>query len=494
MSEQLTQLGKHTLVYTVGIILGKVASFVMLPVYTRYLTPADYGILELLGMTIDVIGMIAGVGIVAGVFKFYSEENDQAKKNTVISTAALSVAGLALATTIVGLALSSEMSRLVLGPGANARYMQLYFVVYLLQNFEYLPLALIRAENRSVLFVTVNALKLMAMLSLNILFVVYLGMGIEGVLTSNIIASAAVALGLTGYLVKRVGLRFSTKKFRQMLRFGSSIVLWSLASFVLVFSDRYFLNYYTDTATVGIYSLAYKFAFLLSVLAYTPFETIWMAERFEVAKQPDSQEVYSRVFRYMNVLLGLVALVLCLFIRDFLYVMSDPAFLPAYRLVPLLCAAQVIFIWAAYWNTGIYISGRTRVMATGAVVLVVATLILNYILIPPIGIYGAAWATIAAYSLRFLWIYRFAQRYYPIRYDWTEMVKLYGILTFAVGLAFAYRPALLPASLAWSTVILVVTVYLVVRIVLSPDDRTALRGFRGMTFFRGQAASGRNAA
>jgi O-antigen/teichoic acid export membrane protein len=483
MSEQLKQLGKHTFVYTTGIIIGKVAGFVMLPVYTRYLTPADYGVLELLGMTIDVIGMITGVGIVAGVFKFYSEENDRSRKNAVISTAALAVAGLATATSLIGLLLAPWLSKLIFGAAANPLYLRLCFVLYLLQNFEYLPFLLIRAENRSVLFVTINAAKLVSMLSLNILFVVYFRMGIEGVLTSNIIATAAVAMGLTGYLFRRVGIRFSNEKFQQMLRFGISIVVWSLASFVLVFSDRFFLNYYTDTATVGIYSLAYKFAFLLSVVAYTPFETIWTAQRFEIAKQPDAQKIYSRVFLYMNVLLGGVGVVLCLFIRDFLSVMSDPAFLPAYRFVPLVIAAQVIFIWAAYWNTGIYISGKTRVMASGAVVLVVTTLILNYLLIPRFGIYGAAWATIAAYTVRFLWIYHFAQRFYPVRYEWTEMVKLYGILGAAVGLNFAYRPPSLPASLIWSTVILVVAMYLVFVLVLSAEDRANLRKFVGGYLF-----------
>src|SRR5688572_9044388 len=111
MREHLQRLGKHTLVYTAGIILGKVASFVMLPVYTRYLTPADYGVLELLGMTIDVIGMITGIGLVAGVFKFYSAEEDAAEKNAFMSTAAVSVVGLAAVTSLIGSALAPELSK-----------------------------------------------------------------------------------------------------------------------------------------------------------------------------------------------------------------------------------------------------------------------------------------------------------------------------------------------------------------------------------------------
>lgn len=479
MSVQFKQLGKHTLVYTAGIILGKIASFIMLPVYTRYLTPADYGVLELLGMTLDVIGMLTGVAIVAGVFKFYSAEADKAAKNSVISTAAVSVVAVAILTSLSGLLFARQLSTLIFGADSNPLYLQLYFLIYLLQNFEYLPFLLMRAENRSFLFVSVNIGKLVSMLSLNVLFVVYLGKGIVGVLTSNIITSAAVAVGLTIYLVRGVGLGFSAEKFRLLVNFGKSVVPWSLATFVLVFSDRFFLNYYADVSTVGIYSLAYKFAFLLGGLAYVPFENVWTAQRFEIAKQPDAEEVYARAFRYMNVVLGGVALILCLYIRDVLAVMSDRAFFSAYRLVPLLIAAQVIYIWGAHWNTGIYISGKTSVMASGSVVLVIVTLLLNYLLIPPFHALGAAVATFGAYTFRFAWVYYFAQRFHRFGYDWTEQARLYGVLAAGVALNFAYRPGTLLASVGWSTAILAVTTYVVYLIVLSAEDRAIIRTLPG---------------
>ena len=475
MSEQLKQVGRHTLVYTTGVIIGKVASFVMLPVYTRYLTPADYGVLELLGMTIDVIGMIAGAGIVAGVFKFYYAEDDPVAKRSIISTAALGVVTLALVTGLTGLAFAPQLSKLVFGDKANPLYLRLYFLLYFLQILEYVPYLLIRAENRSVLFVTVNAAKLMTMLSLNIVFVVYFRMGIVGVLESSIIASAFVGIGLTWYLFRRVGLEFSREKLKQMLRFGIPVVPWWIGNFVLVFSDRYFLNYYADTSTVGIYSLAYKFAFLLSALAYSPFETVWTSQRFEIAKRPDAPEIYASVFLYMNVILGGVGLALSLFVRDVLSVMSAPAFMPAYRLVPLLIAAQVVFTWTGYWTLGIYLSGRTKVMSIGAMVLVPITLILNYLLIPRFGMFGAALATLAAYAARFFWIYHFAQRYYPIRYGWSEMVKLYAILGAAVALGFAYHPEFLPGSIGWNVSLFLASIGLVYGLVLSSDNRAALR-------------------
>jgi O-antigen/teichoic acid export membrane protein len=479
MSTELKTIGRQTLVYTGGVVLGKVASFVMLPVYTRYLTPADYGVLELLGMTIEVIGLISGAGIMGAVFKFYHAEHNQAGKNDVISTAAIGVGAIAIAVTLGGLIIAPEISQLTFGSQANLPYLQLYFLLFLFQNFEQVPLALIRAENRAGLFVTVNAIKLVAMLSLNILFVVYLRMGIRGVLTSSILTSAAVSMGMSAYAFRRVGFGFTRARFRMMLVFGIPLVPWWVGNFILVFSDRFFLNHYTSTSVVGIYSLAYKFAFLLNALAYGPFETIWTSARFEVAKRPDASEVYGRVFFYLNVILGVLGLLLALFVRDFLSVMSDPAFLPAYRVVPLLIGAQVVFIWAAYWSVGIYLSGRTKSLATGAIVLVPLTLILNYLFIPPFGMYGAAGATIGAYAARFLWTYYFSQRYYPVQHQWASVAKLYGILGGAVAVGSAYHPDHLVTSIGWNTILFLTSIGLVNAMVLSSDDRAAVKSLIG---------------
>jgi O-antigen/teichoic acid export membrane protein len=479
MSEPLKKLGKHTLVYTAGIIIGKAASFVMLPVYTRYLSPADYGVLELLGMTLDVIGMITGVGLVTGVFKFFAAADDPKERNGVISTAAIGAATLAGLTTILGLVIAPDLSKLIFGTTANQHYLRLYFVLFFLQNLEYVPLLLIRAENRSVMFVSINVAKLIVMLSLNILFVVHLGLRVEGAIASSIIAFGISSVGLTIYMVRRVGLRFSREKLRELLSFGSPLVLWWLGSFVLVFSDRYFLNHYQGTAEVGIYSLAYKFAFLLHALAYGPFETVWTAQRFEVAKRPDATELYTRVFLYLNLILGGLGLVLALFVRDFLRVMSDPAFLPAYRLVPLLIAAQVVFIWADYWTLGIYIRGKTKAMAVGAMVLIPVTLLLNFLLIPRWGMYGAAWATMGAYTVRFFWIYYSAQKYYVIPNRWAHIANLYAILAVAVALGFFYPAEELRISVAWSTLLMVLALGLVYKRVLSVGERSALKRLAG---------------
>lgn len=477
MSGQTKSLGKQSAIYGAGIVVGKLASFLMLPVYTRFLTPADYGVLELLSMTIDVIGMIAGIGIGSAVFKFYSDAEGAPAKNRVISTAGISVALLGAVTAALGLLFAPLVTRTVIGEGTDPLYLRIFFLTYLFQSCEHVPMMLLRARQEAVRVVTLNVARLVLSLSLNIVFVVHFRMGVMGVLLSGLITGATMATGLSAYLLRLVGLHFSADRFRAMVRFGSPMVLWTLGSFVLVFSDRFFLNHYVGTAEVGIYSLGYKFAFILSALAFSPFEMVWDPHRFEVAKRSDAPEVYARVFLYMNVAVGLGALGISLFVRDFLGVMADPAFLPAYRIVPLLLLAQTFSHWVSYVTLGLFVSSNTRALARISFLAVVATLALNFLLVSRWGILGATWATVAACALRFVWTYRSAQRHYPVPYGWGGVARLYGIFAAAVALRWAVHPAHLPASVAWSALLLLGSAALVYLLILGPAERGVIRGF-----------------
>ncbi|MFW6075583.1 MAG: lipopolysaccharide biosynthesis protein, partial [Chloroflexota bacterium] len=155
MSE-VKRIGKHSLVYGAGIVASKLASFLMLPIYTRFLTPADYGVLELLSMTIDVIGTIAGVGLGSAVFKFFEDYDNPDDRNEVMSTSAIGVVGLALVTALLGLTFAPVLNGLILPEHGDPLYFRLFVFIYLAQSCEIVPLFLIRAQERSKLFVTLS--------------------------------------------------------------------------------------------------------------------------------------------------------------------------------------------------------------------------------------------------------------------------------------------------------------------------------------------------
>src|SRR5690606_9087951 len=111
---ELRNLGKHTLIYAAGTVISRLASFIMLPIYTRFLTPADYGVLELLSMTIDIVGMLTGMSIASSVFRFHARYDDQARKDVILSTACIGMTGLAALAAVLGVLASGPLSSVLL--------------------------------------------------------------------------------------------------------------------------------------------------------------------------------------------------------------------------------------------------------------------------------------------------------------------------------------------------------------------------------------------
>jgi O-antigen/teichoic acid export membrane protein len=436
MSE-ITNTAKQAAIYAIGVILNRAVSFIMIPIYTRCLTPADYGTVELLTMTIDVVSIIAGVGLSTAVYRFYYKYEDEKDRNSVISTVSILLILLYFITSSIGFLSSGELSRLILGGGSeNLFYFRLIFMCFFLQAFIEIPLIFIRAQEKPIFFVIITTIKLALQLSLNIYFVVIERMSIQGVLYSTLISSLIIGTWLIAYTFKAVGFRFSKKLAVSMMIFGTPLIISNLGDFILTFSDRYFLKAYSSLTEVGIYSLGYKLGFVLWVFAAQPIFNVWGPKRFEIARRPDVQEINSTVFLLTNIVTISCGLLICLFSFDFFRIMSESNFWDAYKIVPLIMIAYIIQIWTAFCNFGVYYSGKTQYLAWSIIAAAASIIIFSFILIPPLKGYGAALATIIGFSVRFGLVFYFSQRYFPLNLPWTKTLSMLavGVVCYTVSM------------------------------------------------------------
>ena len=475
MSDVLVKLGKETPIYVLGILAGRLTGFLMLPIYTSYLTPSDYGLLELLTLTVEVIGIIGAVGLSAGVLKFHAQYDSPEDKREVLSTSAIGLAGVMSLVAGLGIFFAAPLSDLVLGDIGRPVYFRIFFATYLLQQAEIVPLLLLRIRGKAVAFVAVSLAKLVVMLGLNIWLVVYREAGVLGVLISNLTASAVFTTGLTVYLFAAVGSAFSVAKFRAMMRFGAPMMLWFLGNFIMVSSDRFFLNYFAGPTDVGLYSLAYRFMAVLPALTFIPFYQAWDPQRFELANRPDAGETFTRVFTYCNLAVAMVALGIAIFTEDVIRVMATPEFHGAAAVVPILLASQILWSLVSYVNLGLLIRDRTDTLGKLALVTVVIVLLLNFALIPTLGILGAALATFAAYAVRFVMVLRAAQAVYFIRYDWSRVLFAYGIVVTTVLLKLSLPRESVLGSLATGATLAAVGLLAIYFLALDASERHFLR-------------------
>lgn len=470
------------MIYALGLLLSKVVSFVMLPVYTHYLTPGDYGVMELIDMTLDIIAMIAGGGMAAGIFRYFHKAESEREQLSVVSTALQMLASSYFVVATIAFAVAPALSKLVFGSASYGPLVRIGAGTLAFQSLVAVSLAYIRVRNRSIAFVMANLAKLLLALSLNIYFVVFLKLGARGVLTSTLIATAVVGTTLAIIVVREIGFAWSMQATRNLLRYGIPLIGTQFATFIATFGDRYFLQHASNVTAVGLYTLAYQFGFILSTLGYTPLEMVWVPARFGVAKRADRDETFARTFVYLNVWFLSVAVGMALFITDFLHVMTAPAFHPAATLVPIILIAYVFQGWATIQDVGIHVKERTEFI-TIANWLSAATAIIGYaVLIPRFLAFGAALATVSAFAVRWGATYYFSQRLWRVGYRWSPVARQVGI-----GVTVCVVSLIMPPASSFLTSVMRHTVLFLIYLiglwhlgVLTAAERSRLRADVGL--------------
>lgn len=427
MYKEIKELAYHSSVYWIGIILSKIVGFLLIPIYTRYLTPADYGTIELLSLTVDIAALIIGMQINQGVFRYYHHYETQEKKNSVISTALISIIVLGIIMAAVFNIFARPITLFVFGSEAYINYLRFFASVYPLSLIIEIPFALIRIKKQSKLLIFINFLQFLLMVSLNIFFVVYMGWGIWGVL----IGPAIIFTALTIFLIRRtfseVGFSFSFEIVSKLIKFSAPLVPASIGMFIIHFSDRYFVRHLCSLSDVGVYSLGYKFGFLLSAIVIAPFNMIWQTNMYEIARKSDASEIYGRVLTYFTFTLLFAGLLVSVFIHEVIRIMATPPFYGAATVVPLIAFAYVLSGMNVFFQTGLFINEKTHWIGSITFSSAVVNLIGNYFLISYLGILGAALSTFISFLFMAVVTAYFSYREYPISIEYLRHAKLIGV-------------------------------------------------------------------
>jgi O-antigen/teichoic acid export membrane protein len=407
---------KHGGIYLLGTVLSRLAGFIMLPVYTRLLTTADYGIMEILSLTTDVLGMLAGLGIRSAVMRLYHQYEGTDQQAGVVGTAQILTVAIFGTLATVGLLLAPQISEALLGPAQDPRYVRLALLGFAFGVLGDVPGTYLQARQRSRSVVTANMVRLLLALSLNILFVVVLRLGVAGIFYSTILSSLCVGGFLAGWLVRLTGIRFVPRLARELIAYGWPLVASQVGSFVLHFSDRYYLRYYHALAIVGIYSLSYKFALLIGMFVSGPFHAIWSSKALEIERRegPEAPPILRDILKQYNLAVVSAALGIALFATDAIHLMLGAEFHAADRPVPLLAVAMAFFCFRHISQTGAVIRKRTGLIAITTSAAAVVALALNTLLIPRWGAEGAAAATAGAFAAEFLTMRLLSERAYAI--------------------------------------------------------------------------------
>jgi O-antigen/teichoic acid export membrane protein len=438
MITDLKNLLKNSSVFTCANIIQKGIGFLMIPVYTHYLSPHDYGILELLELTISIISILSGMGLGAALIRFYYYYDHDIEKNEVISTAFIFMCAICILVVGGMEFLSKDISRVVFDKREYYQYLRIVFISMGLQTIAFIPESLLLARKQSLIYSLVSIGTLVSYLTLNILFVAVFEMGIEGIIASTLITKTLNILALLIITMRNIRLSFSWDKLKQMVRFGLPLVPGSLGMFVMHFSDRFFLLKYFNADDVGVYSLGYKFGMMISIIISQGIFSAWTAQGYEIAKKEDGKRTIARIFTYYVFTVILAGLCIAIFSKEVVNLMASPKYSGAASVIPIIALSYVMGGVATYFTLGIMISNKTKYMAYIQSSVAGINILLNMNLIRKYGIMGAALSTAVSFSLLSVVTLVVSQKLYTITIEYKRVFILFGLslLMFLLSRAF----------------------------------------------------------
>ncbi len=424
VGSEIKLLSRHTSIYGLSNILNRIVSFVLLPVYTRYLSPADYGVMDLLYFSMAFVGIVLDMGITSAMSRFYYDSEDQAERNKVVTS---TFYGFGVGSTVVILLLlvaSEPMTRWILKEEGYTELMILAMAGLGTDMYIKVAYTYMRVRQRSLTLMTTALIRLVSQLTLNIIFIIPLGMGVRGILLSTLLVNIALCLFLIPYILRQTGLASSWPRFKEMVVFGLPLIPSNFLAYIVNVSDRYFVNAFSGLTATGLYTLGYRFGILVNEFVASPFGQTWIPRRYEMYKKGDSERVFAKIFTYFSALIFFVGLGISVVTKDVIQVMSDEAYWSAYGVVPIITLSYIFASFQMHFNIGIMIEKKTKYILYINMVTAALNLALNYFMIKEWGMWGAAWATLISFVGKVILVYWISNRLVRLMVEWGRVFKL----------------------------------------------------------------------
>jgi O-antigen/teichoic acid export membrane protein len=429
VSGYLRRLATTGAAYTAASVLSKLIAVALLPLYTRYLSPADYGAAEVMFAAVVSASIVVRFGTIEALLRFYYKDGEDPAR--VVSTSFAALFWLSTAAALIALPFAGAISEALLDHSAPGLARISIGGLWVLTMFEYL-LTLFRLEERARAYFTTTILSVLAAIGLTVILVVGKGEGARGLLLGSYASGAVFVLGLIVVHRRRLSLWIDGPLLRRMTRFGLPTMPAELSLYLLNFVDRIVIVRSAGLAEAGLYSLAVKFAQGVNVLV-RGFQLAWPPLAYSIRDDGEARRAYAAVVTWFVAGCAFVVTGMWLFSRWIVRALAAPQFFDSYEAIGLI--ATGVTLYALYMVLVVILgrTGRTEFNFPATIAALIANVALNLALVPTLGIVGAGLALVASYVIVVALMYVFTQRLFPVPYQWARLGRVLLVSVAVVG-------------------------------------------------------------
>lgn len=437
---------ENSFLYTFSQLIIKATGFLLLPLYTFFLTPEDYGIVNLIDSFLQMALYIVSMSLGSGIVRFYVDyKYNQTMLKRYLGSVVIFVAASSFLFTMIAFIFKDLLINSFFDGLAFYPYILIALITMSFLTLHKIHQNIIQAMQVGRKLTSINMITFFSIACLNVFFIVVLRYGATGMLLAQMI----VHIGYLFYMMYDLRknnlftFAFDIPILWSALKYSIPLMPHNLSTRIASFASRAFLNIGSTVATVGLYSVGLRFGQLIDTVqssvnkAFRP----WFFEMMEKGESANKKEIV-QLSSLLLTLYSLVYMVIGLFSQEAILIMTSDKYVMAWTVIPILVVGySVKSIYYFYVNILFYYKSLAKKIFLSTLAGSFADIILAFILIKFLGMYGAALAFLLAKIIVVLIVYLLAKGYNTVGYNIINMSKIIvtSLIFMGVGLIFSYN-------------------------------------------------------
>ncbi len=475
IKSKLSQLLNHGFIYGLTSSLQNILSFLLLPFFTVYFTPAEFGVYSIILLANTLASALFNFGAPSALGRYYFEEDTEDYRRKIISAALLISVFGAILLIGVSIVFGNSISIWLFG---KAEY-KLHIIVSLSAGALFFLFSLmtliLRYEKHSWLFMGTIIASVVLNFIITYLLLTKYHYGILAPLYGILWSNGAGFLFLLVKYLKSLTSDIYITHIRNLLVFGLQASVTGLLFYLVDWVDRLIIKDLLPMSDVGIYSLGYRLGSVMNVLLITPFSMIWAPIRMQYVNNKNNREFISKVSSYFAMVGFIFILIAILFGKQLMNLFfTNKEYANAVRIFPIIMLSTLFFGFQNILDLGIYLHRKVHFYIIISIIGLIFNILMNYWLIRIFGYIAAAYVSLLTYALTTGLIFLVSSKYYKLELEWGRIVWPLIVLILIYYVDY-YGLLNTPLELLYKLIVLLVTIFLFLKFWITKTELDSLK-------------------
>jgi O-antigen/teichoic acid export membrane protein len=407
-------------------ILISLSSFLLVPIITKALGAYDYGIWSQINVTVSLLMPLVLLGLSMAFVRFFSSKTNKLEIREGFFSIFLFVTFISVVISLILLFLSTRISYFLFSDVSYTFLFNISLSLIILGALNTITLYYFRIYQQIWTFTGISIFRSIGRIALTVLLL-NVGYGLFGVIVAAVIAEVVPIIFSLISIIKQIGFSVpSFKNMREYLRFSIPLTPNGLIYWITNSSDRYVIQYFLGTVSVGIYSASYGIGSLVFLLV-SPLQMILfpqLSKLYDLGDLPAVKSYLSYSLKFF-LLVALPAVVgLTVLSNSLLLLLTTAEFTSGYLVIPLVALSAVFNGIVQILSNIIFIFKETKFSFYITGIAALFNIIFNILMIPLIGFIAAAISTLLSFVIMFILCFLKTVKYIEIKMEFIFLLKI----------------------------------------------------------------------